>query len=137
MIVKSKSAEGQTIAALLPPSSRRSLPNLSATIGANSLPILVLPVAETRLILASSHIDTASALAPSRIKIKSENSPLTLSQACFIPFAQSFEWGLGFQIILLPHTAAKQKFHAKTAMGKLKAVIHPTTPIGCHNSCSL
>ena len=38
-IVKSKSADGQTIAELFQPSSNRSLPNLFDTRGANSLPI--------------------------------------------------------------------------------------------------
>ena len=38
-IVKSRSAEGHTIAALLPPSSKSNFPNLAETIGASSLPI--------------------------------------------------------------------------------------------------
>ena len=37
----------------------------------------------------------------------------------------------------MPQTEAKQKFQAKTAIGKLKAVMQPTTPSGCHNSCNL
>ena len=133
-IVKSKSADGQTIAALLPPNSSRSFPSLAETIGANSLPICVLPVAEIKSILLSSHSATASSFPPSRTKTRSANSPLTLSQTSLMPLAQSFECGLGFHIIELPQTAAKQKFHAKTAIGKLKAVMQPTTPNGCHNS---
>ena len=97
----------------------------------------MLPVAETRAILLSLQIETASSFPPSKTRIKSAKSPLTLSHAFLIPSAHSFARGLGFQIILFPQTAAKQKFHAKTAIGKLKAVIHPTTPSGCHNSCNL
>ena len=134
LIVKSKFAEGDTMAALLPPSSSKSFPSLAETIGANSLPISVLPVAETSAILLSLHMETASSFPPSKIKTKSEKSPLTLSQASLMPLAHSFACGLGFQIMLFPHTAAKQKFQAKTAIGKLNAVIHPTTPRGCHNS---
>ena len=91
LIVKSKFAEGDTIAALLPPSSSKSFPSLAETIGANSLPISVLPVAETRAILLSLQMETASSLPPSKINTKSANSPLTLSQASFMPLAHSLE----------------------------------------------
>ena len=40
----------------------------------------------------------------------------------------------GFHTMVLPHTAAIQKFHDHTATGKLKAVMQPTTPRGCHVS---
>ena len=40
----------------------------------------------------------------------------------------------GFQIIVSPHTAAMAAFQAHTAMGKLKAVMIPMTPRGCHCS---
>ena len=90
-MVKSRSAEGQTIAALFPPSSSNNFPSLAETNGASSLPIWVLPVAETSEILLSSQIETASSLPPSKIRIKSENSPLTLSHASLIPFAHPFE----------------------------------------------
>ena len=122
------------IAALLPPSSNSNFPSLAETIGANSFPIWVLPVADIKEILLSSQSATDSSFPPSKIKIRSEKSSLILSQAFLIPLAHSFERGLGFQIMLLPQTAAKQKFQAKTAIGKLKAVIHPTIPNGCHIS---
>ena len=44
---RSRSAEGATIMALLPPSSSRLRPKRAATRGPTSLPILVLPVALT------------------------------------------------------------------------------------------
>ena len=40
----------------------------------------------------------------------------------------------GFQIIVSPHTAAMAAFHDQTATGKLKAVIIPMGPRGCHCS---
>ncbi len=52
-------------------------------------------------------METASSFPPSKIKTKSEKSPLTLSQASLMPLAHSFACGLGFQIMLFPHTSAK------------------------------
>ena len=40
----------------------------------------------------------------------------------------------GFQIMVSPQTAASMEFHAQTAAGKLKAVMMPIDPIGCHCS---
>ncbi len=40
----------------------------------------------------------------------------------------------GFQTTELPVTRARVVFHDQTATGKLKAVITPTTPIGCQVS---
>jgi len=40
----------------------------------------------------------------------------------------------GFQTVVSPATAAMKAFQAQTAIGKLKAVITPTTPSGCHCS---
>ena len=44
--------------ALLPPSSNKDLPNLSATLAPTILPILVEPVAETKGILSSLVINS-------------------------------------------------------------------------------
>ena len=41
----------------------------------------------------------------------------------------------GFQTVESPQMAARALFHDQTATGKLKAVIIPTTPSGCH--CSI
>ena len=40
----------------------------------------------------------------------------------------------GRQSTQSPHTAAIMAFHAHTATGKLKALITPTMPSGCHCS---
>ncbi len=42
----------------------------------------------------------------------------------------------GFQTTGSPHTSAIAVFHDHTAAGKLKALITPTTPSGCHVSIS-
>ena len=62
--VRSKSAVGHIIAALLPPNSNKVLPNLADTNGANSLPIWVLPVADTKEMLGSLHRAIASSFPP-------------------------------------------------------------------------
>jgi hypothetical protein len=48
--------------------------------------------------------------------------------------AQSGVGDAGFQMVVSPHTAAMSAFHAHTATGKLKAVMQPTGPSGCHCS---
>ncbi len=40
----------------------------------------------------------------------------------------------GFQMELSPHTVAIMAFQAHTATGKLKALMMPTMPRGCHCS---
>jgi hypothetical protein len=40
----------------------------------------------------------------------------------------------GFHTIASPHTAASAAFQAHTATGKLKAVMIPIVPSGCHCS---
>jgi hypothetical protein len=40
----------------------------------------------------------------------------------------------GFHTMLSPQTSASAAFHAQTATGKLKALMMPTTPSGCHVS---
>ena len=42
----------------------------------------------------------------------------------------------GFQSTVSPQTRARAVFQLQTATGKLKAVMTPTTPSGCHCSCS-
>ncbi len=48
--------------------------------------------------------------------------------------AVSGVWLDGFQIIVSPQTAAISAFQLHTATGKLKAVMTPTGPSGCHCS---
>lgn len=42
--------------------------------------------------------------------------------------------GAPFQTQTSPHTRASARFHPRTAAGKLKAVMMPTTPRGFHYS---
>lgn len=42
--------------------------------------------------------------------------------------------GAAFKIVILPVIIEIAKFHPKTALGKLKAVITPTIPRGFHYS---
>src|SRR5579875_2205052 len=46
--------------------------------------------------------------------------------------ADSGVFGDGFQMQTLPHTAATNAFQLHTATGKLKALMMPTRPSGCH-----
>ena len=128
------SADLQTIAALLPPNSNKERPSLLATLGANAFPISQLPVAEKSAMPSSSASSIAASLPPFLIKTRSLCSSATASQIFLIRSAQPSACGLGFQIILFPQTAAKQKFQPNTATGKLKAVTQPTTPKGCQIS---
>ena len=53
---------------------------------------------------------------------------------CCTATAQSAVFGEGFHTVTLPQIAARNAFHDHTATGKLKALITPTTPSGCHCS---
>ena len=88
LIVKSRSADLQTIAALFPPSSNRDLPNLLATFGANILPISQLPVAENKATPSSSANCVAASLPPLLIRTKSLCSSATLFQISLTKSAQ-------------------------------------------------
>ena len=48
--------------------------------------------------------------------------------------AESGVFGDGFQIEMLPQTAATNAFQAYTATGKLNALMIAITPSGCHCS---
>ena len=87
LIVKSRSAVGQIIAALFPPSSSKFLPNRAETKGAIALPIAQLPVAESRAIFSSSANSTEASFAPFLIKTKSLYSPATESHIFFVKSA--------------------------------------------------
>ena len=55
-------------------------------------------------------------------------------QIFMLAMADSGVLGDGFQMLMSPHTAATKLFQAHTATGKLKALMIPTSPIGCHCS---
>ena len=59
---------------------------------------------------------------------------ITRLQICCTAAAHSGTLWDGFQISGSPHTAATAAFQAHTATGKLKAVMTPTGPSGCHCS---
>ena len=64
-VVRSRSAEGPTIAALLPPSSSSDRPNRAATRGPTSRPIRVDPVADSRATAGSSTSASPTGASPS------------------------------------------------------------------------
>ena len=51
-----------------------------------------------------------------------------------VPIADKKALEEGFQITVSPAINAIMAFHDQTATGKLKAVITPTGPSGCHCS---
>jgi hypothetical protein len=56
------------------------------------------------------------------------------SAIALLAMAVSGAMRLGFQRMVSPQTAASIAFHAQTALGKLKAVMTPMGPSGCHCS---
>ena len=136
---RSRSADGATMAALLPPSSRMVRPNRAATRGAICAPMRSDPVALTTATRGSS----SSAAESSRSASTSACTPagaLASASACSSSDAHASDVsGVssdGFQITVSPHTSAIAVFHDHTAAGKLKAEITATTPAGCHVSMS-
>ena len=60
-------------------------------------------------------------------------APLSASLQIFIvAIAVSGVRGDGFQMQMSPQTVARKAFQAQTATGKLKALMMPTRPSGCH-----
>ncbi len=62
-------------------------------------------------------------------------SAATGATRCCTATAHSGTGSAGFQMTGSPHTAASAAFQDQTATGKLKAVMTPTGPSGCH--CSI
>ena len=136
---RSRSADGVTIMALLPPNSRMLRPNRAATIGPTIRPIRVEPVAETMAI----PVERASASPCSAPPITSCTSPVGASAPkrsrarAKTPIVASAVSGVlsdGFQITGSPHTSASAAFQHQTATGKLNAEITAQGPIGCQVS---
>ena len=135
----SRSAEGQTIAALLPPSSGMARAKRCASRGATLRPIAVDPVADTRGSRGSSSSNAAVAWSP----IKTADNPLGVSpnfcaarskSACTASAVRGV-FSDGFQTTVSPQTSASAAFQDHTATGKLNVVITPIGPSGCH--CSI
>src|SRR5881397_3052254 len=94
------------------------------------------PVAEmsgTRRSLANGS-PTVATSPVSSVKIAGSTpvSRQTLSARRVTAMAQSGVLLEGFQTTASPQTEAKALFQDQTATGKLKAVMTPTTPSGCH-----
>ncbi len=135
----SRSADGATIAPLLPPSSRISRPKRAATTGATARPIRVDPVADT--IATSSWAASAAptSLPPSNTWLRSGGAPTSLAarpRRASHATAVSGVLSDGFHSTGSPETRASAAFHDHTATGKLNAEITAHGPIGCHVSIS-
>ena len=101
-----------------------------------SRPIGTEPVAEISGKRRSAIIRSPTSR-PAISRLKIAGAPLAASTRWAIlvtAMAVSGAWLDGFQIIESPQTAASMAFQAQTATGKLKAVMMPTGPSGCHCS---
>lgn len=133
----SRLASSWMIVALFPPNSSSTLPNLFSTLLLTILPILLEPVKETKgtrwswLIfspISAPPCSTVSTLGLIPFFLKT--SPMI----CALAMVTSEEAGAPFQVTVFPQMRAMAAFHAKTAFGKLKAVMTPTVPSGFHTS---
>jgi len=125
-------ASSHTIKQLFPPSSRMVLPNLLLTFSETILPTPVDPVKEIKgYLLSSTSKEPISASPMQRVKAALET--LFFSKISTIIFVvatpQRGVVGESFHIVIFPQTAARVKFHPKTAVGKLKAVMTPISPV--------
>ena len=136
-----KSADGQTMAALLPPSSSRERLNCAAQAIFTARPMVVDPVALTSLTAGWATNASPTERSPVNNSARpSVSSPCSRAVCNSRPLSASAHKGAfsdGFQTRVLPHTSASAAFQAKTAIGKLNAEIMPTTPSGCQVSSSL
>ena len=134
----SRSAEGATIIALLPPSSRIGRAKRSATFTATSRPMRVEPVAETMGTSGLATSASPTSRPPLTIWSRSAGaSPKRATARSKIRWQASAVSGVfsdGFQITGSPQTSARAAFHDQTATGKLKAEITAQGPIGCQVS---
>src|SRR5205085_785121 len=118
-----RSADGATIAALLPPSSSSDRPKRAATRGPTSRPIRVEPVAETSATAGSSTSARPTAASPSTTCEMSGEKPASTRARDNSADEASAHKGAcseGFQTTGSPQTKAIAVFHDHTATGKLK-----------------
>ena len=135
----SRSAEGATIIALLPPSSRIGRPNRAATFGPTIEPMRVEPVAETigTRFEATSASPIAGPPMTSWARPSGASGPKRLrarSKIFIVASAESGVFSDGFQITGSPQTSASAAFQDQTATGKLKAEMIAHGPSGCQVS---
>ena len=135
----SRSAEGATIIALLPPSSRIGRPKREATLGPTIEPIRVDPVAET----IGTRFEEVSASPMAGPPMTSWARPsgasgpkrsMARSRIFIVASAESGVFSDGFQITGSPQTSASAAFQDQTATGKLKAEMIAHGPSGCQVS---
>ena len=136
---RSRSAEGVTIAALLPPSSRIER-GRSAARGAAPPPG---PSRSSRSPRRAPRARRRSAPRPPRARRRAPRTSRPAPRRSASPRARrapctasavSGVFSEGFHTTGLPQTKASAAFHDQTATGKLKAVMTPHTPIGCQVS---
>ena len=139
-VVRSRSADGATIAALLPPSSSSDRPNRAATRGPTSRPIRVDPVRrqqrDGRVLdqrqpdrgVAEHDLDDVGGEARLVERPRQQRAGRPARTAAPAPTASTRP--------VSPQTRAMAVFHDHTATGKLKAEMTPTTPSGCQVSIS-
>ena len=125
-IAMSRSAEGATIIALLPPSSRIGRPKRAATLGPTIEPMRVEPVAET--IGTWRDATSASPIAGPPMTIWARPSGasgpkrlIARSRIFIVASAESGVFSDGFQITGSPQMSASAAFQDQTATGKLNA----------------
>ena len=138
-VANSTSALGAKIIALLPPNSKIERPKRAATFVPTSRPMRVLPVALTKGTRASftkaSPVSRSPMIKVERFAGASLPKRATaFSNKAWQAMAVNGVFSEGFHTIELPHTNAKAAFHDHTATGKLKALMMPTGPTGCHVS---
>ena len=128
---RSRSADGATTAALLPPSSSSVRPKRAATRGAIAAPIRSDPVALTSATRGLSTSGAAPAASVTSTVLSPSGAPTSRAARSSSAAAATATSGVrsdGFQTTASPHTSAMAVFHAHTAQGKLNAEITPTTP---------
>ena len=138
-VARSRSADGATIAALLPPSSRIRRPNRDATTGATARPIRVEPVADTIATPSWAASAAPTSAPPCTTWLSPAGAPTSAAARASRASHASAVSGVlsdGFQITGSPATSARAAFHDHTATGKLNAVMTAHGPIGCHVSIS-
>ncbi len=136
-ITISMSAVSSTMMQLLPPNSRMVFPNRLDTASLTYRPIFVEPVKETSR-TRGSLIRVSPIVEPGPITVlkiwgASTEDKTSLHMFC-TAIVQSGVVDEGFQMVVLPQMAAINAFQLQTATGKLKALITPTIPRGCHCS---
>jgi len=135
---RSRSADGATISALFPPSSRIVRASRCAAIAATAFPIRVLPVAETTATRASAASAAPASGPPTTSCDNPSGTPPTSaaarSSSDWHASAVSGVFSDGFQTSASPQTSASAEFHDHTAAGKLNALRIATTPAGCQVS---